>query len=124
MGNSVRMDGMQAEEGLNDAPSFHFDQLAGKDGGSPPRIQSILRIPVTMQVVVGSTTLAIESLIRLGPGAIVPLDRRIGEPVEIIVNGRVIARGEIVVLEEDHTRFGVSLTEMLDPVQLDVETRR
>lgn len=117
MGNSARMNGMRAEEALGSAASLHFDQLVEKEDGSPARIQSILRIPVTMQVVVGSTTLAIESLIKLGPGAIVPLDRRIGEPVEIIVNGRVIARGEIVVLEDDHTRFGVTLTEMLDPLR-------
>ena len=75
------------------------------------RMESILRIPVVVQVVVGSATLPVSSLLKLGRGAIVPLDHRIGDPVDVVVNGRVIARGEVVVVEGDSTRFGVSLTE-------------
>lgn len=77
-------------------------------------MESILRIPVVVQVVVGSATLPISSLLKLGRGAIVPLDHRIGDPVDVVVNGRVIARGEVVVVEGDNTRFGVSLTEIKD----------
>ncbi len=76
------------------------------------RMESILRIPVVVQVVVGSATLPVSSLLKLGRGAIVPLDHRIGDPVDVVVNGRVIARGEVVVVEGDSTRFGVSLTEI------------
>jgi flagellar motor switch protein FliN/FliY len=82
---------------------------------SSPKLQSILRIPVLLQVVVGSATLEVANLLKLGSRAIVPLDRRVGEPVDVMINGRVIARGEVVVLEDDNTRFGVSLTEMLEP---------
>lgn len=94
---------------------FRFEEAINLAQESAPRMQSILRIPVLMQVVVGSTNLSVANLLKLGPGAIVPLDRRIGEPVDIIVNGRAIARGEVVVLEDDNTRFGVSLTEILEP---------
>lgn len=76
-------------------------------------LDAILRIPVTVQVVLGSTTMPVSDLMKLGRGAVVPLDRRVGEPVEVVVNGRVVARGEMVVLEEDHSRFGVSLTEIV-----------
>jgi flagellar motor switch protein FliN/FliY len=76
------------------------------------RLESILRIPVVVQVVFGSATLPVSSLLKLGRGAIVPLDHRIGDPVDVVVNGRVIARGEVVVVEGDSTRFGVSLTEI------------
>lgn len=81
----------------------------------PRKLESVLRIPVVMQVVVGSATMPVANILKLGRGAIIPLDHRIGEPVDIIVNGRVIARGDIVVLEEDKTRFGVSLTEIVTP---------
>ncbi|MEJ2118329.1 MAG: FliM/FliN family flagellar motor switch protein [Alphaproteobacteria bacterium] len=52
-------------------------------------------------------------LVKLGRGAVVPLDRRVGEPVDVVVNGRVVARGEVVVLDEDSSRFGISLTEVI-----------
>jgi flagellar motor switch protein FliN/FliY len=79
------------------------------------KIDSILRIPVVMQVIVGSATMPVSSLLKLGRGAVVPLDHRIGEPVDVVVNGRLIARGEVVVIEDDNTRFGVSLTEIIEP---------
>lgn len=81
----------------------------------PRRIESILRIPVVVQVVVGSATLPVSSLLKLGRGAVIPLDHRVGDPVDIVVNGRTIARGEVVVVEEDGARFGVSLTEICEP---------
>jgi len=79
------------------------------------RIDSILGIPVVLQVVVGSATLPVSNLLKLGRGAVVPLDHRVGDPVDIVVNGRAIARGEVVVVEEDGARFGVSVTEILEP---------
>ncbi len=79
------------------------------------RIDSIMRIPVVVQVVVGSATLPVSSLLKLGRGAVIPLDHRVGDPVDIVVNGRIIARGEVVVVEEDGARFGVSLTEICEP---------
>ena len=56
---------------------------------------------------------------KLGRGAIGPLDHRVGEPVDVVVNGRVIARGEVVVVEDDNSRFGVSLTEIVGPAAAD-----
>jgi flagellar motor switch protein FliN/FliY len=55
----------------------------------------------------------VASLMKLGRGAIISLDQRVGEPVNIVVNGRVVARGEVVVVDEDSSRFGVSLTEIV-----------
>ncbi|WP_255608996.1 flagellar motor switch protein FliN [Methylosinus sp. Sm6] len=79
------------------------------------KLESILRIPVVMQVIVGSVTMPVSNLMKLGRGAVVPLDQKIGEPVDVVVNGRLIARGEVVVVEDDNTRFGVSLTEIIEP---------
>lgn len=83
--------------------------------GASRNIETILRIPVTVQVVLGSTTMPVANLLKLGRGAVIPLDHRVGEPVDVVVNGRVVARGEVVVVEDDTTRFGVSLTEVVGP---------
>ncbi len=83
--------------------------------GDGRNLDSILRIPVLVQVVLGSATMPVANLMKLGRGAVVPLDHRVGEPVDVMVNGRVVARGEIVIVEEDSSRFGVSLTEVVGP---------
>ncbi len=77
-------------------------------------LDAILRIPITLQVVLGSATMPVANLLKLGRGAVVPLDHRVGEPVDVVVNGRVVARGEVVVVEDDTSRFGVSLTEVIN----------
>ena len=78
-----------------------------------PNLGAILSIPVTVQVVLGSTSLPVSGLMKLARGAIVSLDQRVGDPVDVVVNGTVIARGEIVVVDEVSQRFGVSLLEVV-----------
>ena len=90
--------------------------------GSGRNLDSILRIPVTIQVVLGSATMPVANLMKLGRGAIVPLDHRVGEPVDVVVNGRIIARGEVVVVEDDNSRFGISLTEIVGPPSNDMNS--
>ncbi|MBZ9603494.1 MULTISPECIES: flagellar motor switch protein FliN [Phyllobacterium] len=84
-----------------------------KSAGTKPNIDLIMGIPVDVQVVLGSTSMPVANLMKLGRGAVVTLDKQIGDPVDIVVNGRVIARGEVIVLEDDSSRFGVSLTEVI-----------
>jgi flagellar motor switch protein FliN/FliY len=79
----------------------------------------IMRIPVSVRVVLGSATMPVSSLAKLGRGAVIPLDRRVGEPVDVVVNGRVIARGEVVVMDEGSNRFGLKLTEVIGPSAVD-----
>ncbi|HFB97855.1 MAG TPA: flagellar motor switch protein FliN [Bryobacterales bacterium] len=83
--------------------------------GEGPGIDLVMRIPVTVQAVLGQARMPIASLMKLGPGSVVPLDHRVGEPVDVVVNGRLVARGEVVLLEEDSERFGISLTEIVEP---------
>jgi flagellar motor switch protein FliN/FliY len=66
-----------------------------------------------VQVVLGGTTMPVSSLMKLGRGAVVSLDQKVGDPVNIVVNGRTIARGEVVVVDEETARYGVSLTEIV-----------
>jgi flagellar motor switch protein FliN len=84
-------------------------------------LEPILRIPVTVQVLLGSATMPVADLMKLGRGAVIPLDHRVGEPVEVVVNGRIVARGAVVVVEDENSRFGVSLTEIVGGSAGDVE---
>ena len=77
-----------------------------------PNSSLIMDIPVEVQIVLGSTEMAVSDLMGLQKGSTVALNRRIGEPVDVIVNGRRIARGEITVLDSDPSRFGIRLTEV------------
>lgn len=87
--------------------------------GTGANFETILRIPVNVQVVLGSAVMPVANLMKLGRGAVIPLDHRVGEPVDVVVNGRIVARGEVVVVEDDNSRFGVSLTEIVGPAGSD-----
>lgn len=81
--------------------------------GLTANLDLIMDIPIDVQIVLGSSRMQVSGLMNLEEGAIIALDKKIGEPVEIMVNGRRIARGEITVLENDDTRFGVKLIEVM-----------
>ncbi|GEM_PF-348939 len=80
-----------------------------------PDLDIVMRIPVTLQAVLGEARMSIARLMQLGPGSVVPLDHKVGDPVDVVVNGRLVARGEVVLLEGDGERFGISLTEIVSP---------
>jgi flagellar motor switch protein FliN len=80
---------------------------------APQNLDTILSIQVTVQIVLGSTSMPVAKLLKLGRGGVVTLDQRAGDPVSVVVNGRVVARGEVVVIDEEGSRFGVSLTEIV-----------
>lgn len=74
----------------------------------------IMDIPVDVQIVLGSTTMPVATLMNLKRGSVISLDAMLGDPVDIVVNGKIIARGELVPAENDPSRFGVSLISILN----------
>lgn len=77
--------------------------------------QIIMDLPVMMKVVLGSAKMPLATVAKLGKGSVVKLDKKVGEPVDIFVNGRLIAQGEVIVLDQDGNRFGVVLTRVGAP---------
>jgi flagellar motor switch protein FliN/FliY len=77
---------------------------------TPDDLQAVFDVPVKVQAVLGRSRMDIGELLRLKPGAVVELDRRVGEPVDIFVNNRLIARGEVVLID---STLGVTLTEIV-----------
>lgn len=88
-------------------------EMPAGDTAATPRLDSILKITVNVQVFLGSATMPIGDLMKLGRGAVVALDHDIGDPVDVVVNGRVVARGELVALEDDPSKIGVKLTDIV-----------
>ncbi|MFV3126410.1 flagellar motor switch protein FliN [Niveispirillum sp. KHB5.9] len=74
-------------------------------------LKAIFNVPVNVQVVLGCTTMPVSQLLKLGRGAVVELDRKVGEAVDVYVNDRLIARGEVVIVDKGH--LGVTMTEIV-----------
>lgn len=109
---------------IESSPFGKLADLAARAAEETSRLTNldpILRIPVTVQVLLGSATMPVADLMKLGRGAVIPLDHRVGEPVEVVVNGRIVARGAVVVVEDENSRFGVSLTEIVGGSPADAE---
>lgn len=112
-GESWETDPTMAAEMDTDADLDAAPAAETRDAAATPSLDAILSIPVTVQVVLGTTSMPVARLMKLGRGAVITLDQKVGAPVSVLVNGRVIARGEVVVVDEDNSRFGVTLTEIV-----------
>ena len=84
-------------------------QPRGGTAGSDPNT-AVYEVPVEIYAVLGSADMQISQLLKMGRGAVVELDRKVGEPVNIMANGQLVARGEVVVVED---KLGVAMTEIL-----------
>lgn len=78
--------------------------------GTTRGLEAIFDIPVQVSAVLGKATMQVNQLLKLGRGAVVELDRKVGEAVDIYVNNRLVARGEVVIVDE---RLGVTMTEII-----------
>lgn len=84
--------------------------LFAEGDSSNVTLEAVYDIPVNISVVLGKTSMQVSQLLKLGRGAVIELDRKVGEPIDIYVNNRLIARGEVVVIED---RIGVTMTEII-----------
>lgn len=91
-----------------------FDAPNNADGGveGRPDLDVILDIPVSISMEVGRTAITIRNLLQLNQGSVIELDRLAGEPLDVLVNGTLIAHGEVVVVNE---KFGIRMTDVISP---------
>jgi len=101
------------EQGASAAP-VDLDELVDQSSGAgdDPKLDVILDIPVKMTLEVGGTEIAIRDLLQLSQGSVLELDRIAGEPLDVRINGTLIAHGEVVVTND---RYGVRLTDVISP---------
>jgi flagellar motor switch protein FliN len=110
-------DSTDAEAGAEAIPSAEFDSLEDTSTG-PAGVEAnmdvILDIPVTISMEIGRTHISIRNLLQLNQGSVVELDRLAGEPMDVLVNGTLVAHGEVVVVNE---KFGIRLTDVISPAE-------
>lgn len=100
------------EDDIQSAPLEYLeDDSVGFDGDNP-NLEVIMDIPVNIAMEVGSTEIAIRNLLQLNQGSVIELDRLAGEPLDVKVNGTLIAHGEVVMVNE---KFGIRLTDVVSP---------
>ncbi|AKH20194.1 flagellar motor switch protein FliN [Sedimenticola thiotaurini] len=96
-----------------DAAQFQELTAESKNGsGGEVQLDAILDVPVTISMEIGRTQISIRNLLQLNQGSVVELDRLAGEPMDVLVNGTLIAKGEVVVVNE---KFGIRLTDIISP---------
>lgn len=97
--------------------SAEFQNLQEEVTGQLPmdeKLDVILEIPVTLAMEIGRTSITIRNLLQLNQGSVVELDRLAGEPMDVMINGTLIAHGEVVVVNE---KFGIRLTDVISPAE-------
>jgi flagellar motor switch protein FliN len=101
----------------SEAVAAEFDNLreeGAPEAGADVNLEVILDVPVTLSMEVGRTRIPIRNLLQLNQGSVVELDREAGEPLDVFVNGTLIAHGEVVVVNE---KFGIRLTDVISPAE-------
>jgi len=87
-------------------------QKTQKTDSSSRRLDMLLDVPLDVNVELGRTRMTIQDLLQLGPGSVIELDKVAGEALDILVNGRLVARGEAVVVND---KFGIRITDIVSP---------
>ena len=100
--------GEDADEALDEAGE------SAVKGGESKSLDLILDIPLTVSVELGRSKMLINDLLQLGQGSVIELTKLVGEPLEVLVNQKLVARGEVVVVNE---KFGVRLTDIVSPME-------
>ena len=103
--SGMKLQDMNSENhNIDDDDEFQLGEPMAKD------VEAIYDIPVQISAVLGRSTMQVSQLLKLGRGAVVELDRKVGEAIDIYVNNRLVARGEVVVVED---KLGVTMTEIV-----------
>ena len=109
----LSLEELQTNEGDQSEPVADLPAVADDDleqGRTAADLEAVFDIPVQVSAVLGKSRMQVSNLLKLGRGAVIELDRKVGEAIDIYVNNRLVARGEVVVVEE---RLGVTMTEII-----------
>lgn len=90
--------------------SMRFDEEIPEKPKSSAELEAVYDVPVQVSAVLGKSSMQVHKLLKLGRGAVVQLDRKVGEAIDIYVNNRLVARGEVVVIDD---RLGITMTEII-----------
>lgn len=108
----VERDAAITQEPGNESGSNKLNVLKTRD--VPPNLQLVMDIPVTVSIELGRTRMSIHELLQLKPDSVIELQRLVDEPMDVLVNGTLVAHGEVVVSDN---RFGLRLTDIASPME-------
>lgn len=98
---------------MNEKQNLNLEDLGETNAGtkgSEAGLEAVYDVPVTVKAVLGTTAMNISQLLKLGRGAVVELDRKVGDAIDVYVNDRLVARGEVVIVDD---KLGVTMTEIV-----------
>jgi flagellar motor switch protein FliN/FliY len=101
---------------MNTNTNLNLEDLGAASGGTKGAeagLEAVYDVPVTVKAVLGTTSMNISQLLKLGRGAVVELDRKVGDAIDVYVNDRLVARGELVIVED---KLGVTMTEIVKAI--------
>lgn len=107
-------DGSQSQKQVKKPELDQFESGTVPAGNEDANLDLILDIPVNIAMEIGRTRISIRNLLQLNQGSVVELDRLAGEPMDVLVNGTLVAHGEVVVVNE---KFGIRLTDVVSPAE-------
>lgn len=99
-----------SELDLQDFGAMALPDAAEPEGRAAADLAPVFDVPVNISAVLGKASMSVAQLLKLGAGSVLELDRKVGEAIDIYVNNRLVARGEVVVVDE---RLGVTMTEII-----------
>ncbi|MCK5380025.1 MAG: flagellar motor switch protein FliN [Candidatus Latescibacteria bacterium] len=103
---------LSGEPGSTVKPAL-FQSLSPADQDAPPKnIEMLMDVTLVVSIELGRTTMQVKRILELGPGSVIELNKMAGEPVDVLVNNKLIARGEVVVVDEN---FGIRVTDLISP---------
>ena len=105
---------MGADDEIEKVAARALDESSGPVGRGEVNLDVVLDIPVTIAMEIGRTQISIRNLLQLNQGSVIELDRLAGEPMDVLVNGTLVAHGEVVVVNE---KFGIRLTDVISPAE-------
>lgn len=104
----------EGDDGGGDDVDQMMEMLGGGGGSISPNLERLMDVSLTVTIELGRTRETIETVMEYGDQSLIELDRTVGEPVDVLVNGELFARGEVVTVSEN---FGVRITELVNPLQ-------
>ena len=110
--NGHDLDSARTGQARKIVEKMNFDPLKAEPGAESKNLNMLLDVSLPISIELGRTVMAIEDILNLGPGSVVELDKLAGEPVDLLVNNKLLAKGEVVVIDEN---FGVRITNMVSP---------
>ena len=115
MSENLELDELSESAGMDDEPVLKKDRLDDNFDipSSASDLEAVYDIPVKVSAILGKTKMKVSQLLKLNKGAIIELDRKVGEAIDIYVNNNLVARGEVVVVDD---KLGITMTEIVKSV--------